>query len=68
MRSDVPKLKPQDILPPQPISVGKRGAAAILGLSVSTIEKNLHRIPHFRFGKRVLFAVEALRLWVKEQA
>jgi len=40
----------------------------MLGLSVSTIEKNLDRIPHFRFGKRVLFAVEALRLWVKEQA
>jgi excisionase family DNA binding protein len=58
---------PQRSIAPPVISTGKKGASEITGLSVSTIEKNLASIPHYRFGRRVLFEVEALRQWVREQ-
>ena len=35
-------------------------AADFMGISISTLYKSLHRIPHKRFGKKLLFSQKEL--------
>jgi hypothetical protein len=53
---------------PDPAAVGKAGAAAILGVSISWIEHHLDEVPSFHLGRRRMFLVDALRDWIREQA
>jgi len=37
-------------------NLNAKQAADFLGISISTLYKSLHRIPHKRFGKKLLFS------------
>lgn len=41
-------------------NLNAKQAAAFLGISISTLYKSLHRIPHKRFGKKLLFSEKEL--------
>jgi len=55
---------------PAPLAVGRREAAAMLGISERLLWTwtNSKTIPHVRIGTRVLYPVEQLRLWLEERA
>lgn len=55
---------------PTPLAVGRREAAAMLGISERLLWTwtNSKTIPHVRIGTRVLYPVEQLRLWLEERA
>jgi transcriptional regulator of acetoin/glycerol metabolism len=41
-------------------NLNAKAAADFLGISISTLYKSLHRIPHKRFGKKLLFSYKEL--------
>lgn len=41
-------------------NLNAKQAADFLGISISTLYKSLHRIPHKRFGKKLLFSQKEL--------
>jgi excisionase family DNA binding protein len=41
-------------------NLNAKQAADFLGISISTLYKSLHRIPHKRFGKKLLFSEKEL--------
>jgi hypothetical protein len=45
-----------------------RGGAEFLSHSVRWIRKNLHRLPHYRVGGKILFDPVQLRRWVESHA
>ena len=53
-----------------PLAVSRQDAAALLGISERLLwtMTNAGKIPHVRIGTRVLYPVDALRLWLDEQA
>ena len=50
-----------------PLSLRPREAAAMLGISVSTLERltKAGDIPRVKFGNTVLYTVESLKRWLK---
>ena len=50
-----------------PLSLRPREAAAMLGISVSTLERltKAGEIPRVKFGNTVLYTVESLKRWLK---
>ena len=64
-----------NILPAPPpieldsIAVRRVDAAAMLSISVGTLDKLIRRgeIPHKRVGRAVLFSVDALREWSRAE-
>lgn len=55
---------------PEPLAVGRREAAAMLGISERLLWTwtNAKTIPHVRIGTRVLYPVEELRRWLEDHA
>lgn len=55
--------------PIHPLAVGRREAATMLGISERLLwtYTNDGTIPHVRLGTRVLYSVEALRVWLARQ-
>lgn len=55
---------------PEPLAVGRREAAAMLGISERLLWTwtNAKTIPHVRIGTRVLYPVAQLRSWLEERA
>lgn len=66
--ADSAKHAPSSLIP-EPIAVGRREAAAMLGISERLLWTwtNTKTIPHARIGARVLYPVEGLRKWLEER-
>ena len=58
------KVRPQDSAKLAPLAVSKQQAAAMTGLSVSSLEKRLAEFTTVRVGRRVLFPVRGLEAWL----
>ena len=60
----------QNPRPPKPLAVGRREAAAMLGISERLLWTwtNAKTIPHVRIGTRVLYPVDELRRWLEDHA
>lgn len=56
--------------PREPLAVGRKEAAAMLGISERLLWTwtNAKTIPHVRIGTRVLYPVEELRRWLEDRA
>ena len=54
---------------PERLTVNRREAAAMLGISERLLWTwtNAGHVPHVRIGARVLYPVEALRQWLDQQ-
>jgi len=58
------KVRPQDSAKLAPLAVSKQQAAAMTGLSVSSLEKRVDEFVTIRVGRRVLFPVRGLEAWL----
>lgn len=50
------------------LALRPREAARALGISERSLRSLQHRLPRLRVGRAVLFPVEGLRRWVRDQA
>ena len=55
--------------PPTPLTVNRREAARILGISERLLWTltNSKEIPHVRIGARVLYPIDDLRVWLSQK-
>jgi excisionase family DNA binding protein len=67
---DGPAFRSVRLLPLEPLCIGERDAAKLLGLSERLLQRLRAegRIPYAKLGGRVVFPLATLRAWVQQQA
>ena len=54
---------------PSPLALSPKNAAKALGIGVRTLwsKTNAGEVPHVRIGRRIVYPIELLQEWLREQ-